>query len=58
MPDEVTWTVSDGSGNPQPPKIPYVPMWRTFSKASEEDKERIFNSMRQIMIDKGLMESR
>ena len=52
------WVINGQEASEQPSKLPYVPMWKTFSKASEEDKERIFNNMRQAMIDKSLMESR
>lgn len=60
MPEEVTWTLSSG-GVPAPElskKLPYVGPWKSFSKLSEEEKEKTFNSIRGHLITTDQMENK
>lgn len=55
--DEVTWTVSSGAASSNK-KLDYVSPWKTFSKLTEEEKEKKFNEMRAELIMLGRMENR
>lgn len=39
-------------------KFPYIAPWKTFSKLTDEEKERIFNTMRGELILAGRMENK
>lgn len=65
MPDEVTWTVTEASGEvkkvgKQPDKVPYVALQRANDKMSDSQKEgvRVWNLMVNTLRENNLMEDK
>ncbi len=42
----------------QSKKLPYVSLWKSFTKLSEDEKEKTFNAMRAELIAMGRMENK
>lgn len=60
MEQEIKWFIG-GDPNKEAPdakKLPYVSPWKTFSKLTDDEKEKIFNSMRGELIVTGRMENK
>jgi hypothetical protein len=56
---KITWTLSNGaSPAPSTPKLPYVGTWAHFSKLPDDEKSKIFNSMRAALLSNGMMEQK
>jgi hypothetical protein len=64
MPEEITWTVTESSGEVKKVgnvnKIPYVATQRQNDKMTDSQKEgvRVWNLMVQTLRDNGLMEEK
>lgn len=57
--DEIKWFIGGDVSQEAPikRKLSYVSPWKTFNKLPEDEKEKIFNSMRSELIIIGCMEN-
>lgn len=64
MPDEITWTVTEASGEVKRTggveKIPFIAQARTSAEMTDGQKEfiRLYNLMRNTLLKNGLMEEK
>lgn len=58
MEEEVKWFIGGQGAPAESKKLPYVAPWKTFSKLPDDEKEKVFNSIRGALIAANLMENK